>query len=413
MTKRNKLDRRAFGRTAATGLAAIGLGSSGLLQMAFAQDDGPKAEKIDNRLYFMTVDGTPYNRGLQHGTALRYVIQRGIATWKQWIREFLKQPNPEVEIAEFVQGTDFMGAIQKHTPELYLELQGIASGANVNLNDLYAYNMFDEFLSFTVQKYRLGFCSGFGVYGRENLPNIIGQNNDLPRFFDGTQTLLLVKEDDGKQTFVFTFAGLLANNGLNDSSVGCTINIMPTRLSGALDGLPMPYVVRGILARKTRREAVEFVKSVGKYAGPMDYIIGDPTGVTVVETGKNRETGKDHFKLFETFQGEKYIPHTNHPLDMTPQMKPGEASKSPERLAKLVELIGGRVDKIDVNETRKIFRTRPLLKNYETDPTFPTLESIIIELDPANPRLQIAPGPPDRYKFHSFDFKKGYVGAEE
>ncbi len=407
MSRINKVDRRSFVKCAATGLAAVGLGTSGLVQLAFGQEDGPKAEKIENRLYFLTLDGTPYNRGLQHGKALRYVIQRGIATWKQWIAEFLEQENPDVEIAEFVQGTDFMGAIRKHTPDLYSELQGIAAGANVNLSDLYAYNMFDEFLSFTVQKYRLGFCSGFGVYGRDNLPNIIGQNNDLPRFFDGTQTLLLVKEDDGKQTYVFTFAGLLANNGLNNASVGCTINIMPTRLSGALDGLPMPYVVRGILARPTRREAVAFVKNVGKYAGPMDYIIGDPTGVTVVETGK------DYFKLHETYKGEKYIPHTNHPLEMTADMKPGEASKSLERLAKLEELIGGRVNEIDVDEAKKIFRTYPLLKNYETDPTFPTLESIIIELDPKNPRLKIAPGPPDRYKYNSFDFKNGFVGTEE
>ncbi len=398
-----KQTRREF----AVATAAIAAGGLGLVSTAHAQPNRPKAEKIDNRLYFLTVDGTPYDRGFQHGQALKFVIQRGMATWKQWISEFLEQADPEIEIAEFVQGTDFMGAIQKHTPDLYLELQGIAAGANVNFNDLYAYNMFDEFLSFSVQKYRLGFCSGFGVYGRSDLPNIIGQNNDLPRFFDGTQTLLRIRDNNERQIYVFTFAGLLANNGLNSACVGCTINIMPSRLSGALDGLPMPYMVRGILARKTRREAVEFVKSVGKYAGPMDYIIGDPTGVTVAETGK------DFFKLYETYMGEKYIPHTNHPLHMTPEMKPGEASKSPERLAKLVELIGGRVDEIDVSEAKRIFRTAPLLKNYETDPTFPTLESIIIELDPANPRLQLAPGPPDRYRYHTFDFKKGYVGPEE
>ncbi len=401
------LSRRDFAKVATTAMAAGGLGFSSMIPAAFAQENRPKAQKIENRLYFLTIDGKPYDRGLQHGQAMRYVIQSGMARWKQWIGEVLEQSDPEIEIAEFVQGTDFMGAIQKHTPDLYRELQGIAAGAQVDFNTLYAYNMFDEFLSFTIKKYRLGFCTGFGVYGRKDMPNIIGQNNDLPRFFDGTQTLLRIKGVDGSQTYVFTFAGLLANNGLNDASVGCTINIMPTRLSGELDGLPMPYMVRGILARKTRREAVEFVKSVSKYAGPMDYIIGDPTGVTVVETGK------DYFKTHETYKGEKYIPHTNHPLDMTPQIKPGEASKSPERLAKLVEMIGGRVDKINVSETRKIFRSRPILKNYQTDPTFPTLESIIIELDPANPRLQIAPGPPDMYKYNSFDFKQGFVGTEE
>jgi hypothetical protein len=53
------------------------------------------------------------------------------------------------------------------------------------------------------------------------------------------------------------------------------------------------------------------------------------------------------------------------------------------------------------------------LKNDETDPTFPTSESIIIELDPTNPWLQIAPGPPDRYRYNIFDFKKGFVETEE
>ena len=183
---------------------------------------------------------------------------------------------------------------------------------------------------------------------------------------------------------------------------------MPTRLGGDFSDLPMPYVVRGILECKTRKkEAVAFVKRVGTYAGPMNYIIGDPMGVSSVETGK------DFFKVHELYNGEKYLPHSNHPLDMTPEMKPDEASHSLDRLTKLVEVIGGRVDEIDVDEARKIFRSRPILKNYQTDPTFPTLESIIIELDPTNPRLQIAPGPPDMYKYSTFDFKKGFVGTEE
>jgi hypothetical protein len=374
---------------------------------AIAQEARLRAQKIDNRLYYLEVEGTPYERGFQHGHALRYVIQKGMASWKQWISEVLEQSDPEIEIAEFVHGTDFIGAIKKHTPDLYLELQGIAAGANVDFNNLYAYNMFDEFVAFTIKKYRLSFCTGFGVYGRKDFPNIIGQNNDLPRYFDGTQTLLRIKQKNWGEIYVFTFAGLLANNGLNSFALGCTINIMPAHLTGDFAGLPMPYVVRGILERKTRHEAVEFVKNVGKYAGPMNYIIGDSTGVSTVETGK------DFFKVHESYNNEKYVPHSNHPLDMTAQLKPGEVSKSPERLAKLVEMIGGRVDKIDADEAQRIFRSRPILKNYQTDPTFPTLESIVIELDPSNPRLHIAPGPPDMYKYSTFDFKKGYVGTEK
>ncbi|MGI9518050.1 MAG: C45 family autoproteolytic acyltransferase/hydrolase, partial [Pirellulaceae bacterium] len=308
------VSRRDFSKAAASALAIGGLGASPLVAGVMAQEDRPRAEKINNRLYFLNVEGTPYERGLQHGQALRYVIQSGMARWRQFISEVLEESDAEIEIAEFVHGTDFLGSIRQHTPDLYRELQGIAAGAQVDFNNLYAYNMFDEFIAFTKTKYRLTFCTGFGVYGRDNLPNIIGQNNDLPTYFDGTQTLLRVKGENGFETYVFTFAGLLANNGLNNASLGCTINIMPSKVSGDLAGLPMPYVVRGILGQKSRAEAVEWVKQVGKYAGPMNYIIGDPTGVSTVETGK------DFFTVHESFNGENYVPHANHPLDLTSEM---------------------------------------------------------------------------------------------
>jgi hypothetical protein len=124
------------------------------------------------------------------------------------------------------------------------------------------------------------------------------------------------------------------------------------------------------------------------------------------------ETGDNFFQVYDDYNGEKYVPHTNHPLAETSKMKPGEVSKSPERLAKLVELIGGKVGEIDVEAARRIFRTFPILKNYQTDPNFPTLESVIIELDPANPRISIAAGPPDIFKYSTFDFQKGFVGTE-
>jgi hypothetical protein len=48
-----------------------------------------------------------------------------------------------------------------------------------------------------------------------------------------------------------------------------------------------------------------------------------------------------------------------------------------------------------------------------TDPGFPTMESIVIELVAGNPRVHIAPGPPDSHKYSTFDFKKGFVETEE
>jgi hypothetical protein len=106
-----------------------------------------------NGIYFVSLDApTPYGRGYQHGAALQYVIQKGLAQWKQWINETLGQQDVEMEIAEFIHDTDYLEGIREHTPELYEELQGIAKGAGVDFQTLYAYQMFDEFVVHAVEE---------------------------------------------------------------------------------------------------------------------------------------------------------------------------------------------------------------------------------------------------------------------
>ena len=90
-----------------------------------------------NGIYYVTLDApTPYGRGYQHGAALQYVIQKGLAQWKQWINETLGKQDVEIEIAEFIHDTDYLKGIRKHTPDLYEELQGIAKGAGVDFQTL-------------------------------------------------------------------------------------------------------------------------------------------------------------------------------------------------------------------------------------------------------------------------------------
>jgi hypothetical protein len=289
---------------------------------------------------------------------------------------------------------------------LYEELQGIARGAGVDFQTLYAYQMFDEFVVHAVEKYRLAHCSGFGVYGRDGLPNILGQNNDLPPYYAGTHTVLRIKYPQKHEALVFTWAGLLAQNGVNNRNVGVTMNIVPTA-KGRIDGVPMPYIIRTILEKKDGKEAVEFVKSLGGSAAPMNFIIGDAKQVVTVENTA------DGAKLIERFHGEEWVAHTNHHLDLdTSTLEPKAVSKTVERMAKLEELLKGKSAEVDAARAKKIFRTKPVLKNFETDPGFPTMESIVIELIPGNPRIHVAPGPPDGNAYSTFDFKHGYVETE-
>jgi isopenicillin-N N-acyltransferase-like protein len=361
-----------------------------------------------NGIYYVTLDSqTPYGRGYQHGAALKYVIQKGVATWKQWINETLGQQDVEIEIAEFIHDTDYLVGIRKHTPDLYEELQGIAKGSGVDFQTLYAYQMFDEFVVHAVEKYRLEHCSGFGVYGRDALPNILGQNNDLPPYYAGTHAVLRIKYPNNHEVMVFSWAGLLGQNGMNNKNLGVTMNIVPTA-KGQLDGVPMPYIIRGILEKKNRDEAVAFLKSLGGSAAPMNFIIGDGTKVVTVENTA------DGANVFQDFHGEKWVAHTNHHLDLdVSTLKPKAVAKTVERLAALEDMLQGKSGEIDVEGAKTIFRTKPVLKNFVTDPGFPTMESIVIELIPGNPRIHVSPGPPDSNRYSTFDFTQGYVATEK
>jgi hypothetical protein len=367
----------------------------------------PKVEKI-NKIYYVTLDAkTPFGRGYQHGAALKYVIHKGIAQWKQWINEYLGEQDVDIEIAEFIHDTDFLDSIRKHLPGLYEELQGIAKGAEVDFNILYAYQMFDELVMYATEKYRLEHCTSLGVYGRKDKPNMLGQNNDLPPYYEGTHSLLHIKYANGLEALIFSWAGLLAQNGVNNKGVGAVMNIVPTVL-GTENGVPMPYIIRGILEKKNRDEAVAFLKSLGGSAAPMNFIIGDYKKVVTVENTA------DGAKLFQDFHGENWVVHANHHLDLdVSKLKPGAVAKTVERQETAERALRGKSGSLGVDDIKTIFRTKPILKNFITDPEFLTMESIVIELVKGNPRVHIAPGPPDSNKYSTFDFKKGYVGTEK
>ena len=84
-----------------------------------------------------------------------------------------------------------------------------------------------------------------------------------------------------------------------------------------------------------------------------------------------------------------------------------------EEKEKLDEMLRGRSAQVDAERAKEIFRTKPVLKNFDTDPGFPTMESIVIELIPGNPRMHVSPGPPDGNRYSTFDFSQGYVGTEQ
>ncbi len=255
-------------------------------------------------LKVLELTGTPYEIGRAHGQALKPEIRELVKRWQADIESSFGMPAP-VYIERLLAASDFRPAIDRWTPGLLDEVRGIADGAGLDFSTIYAYQLIDE-------NWVLGpdlaasKCTSFAVRKRAGRPAVVAQNLDLPVFYNDYPTVLRIRARGEPETLVFTVPGVLAANGLNDRSVGVCVNAV-TQLAYSAKGLPVAFVIRGILRQKTYADAVRFLKDI-RPAAPQNYVIGGPEEVVDLERSAGR------IAEFLPFARAEFTYHTNHPL---------------------------------------------------------------------------------------------------
>jgi hypothetical protein len=96
----------------------------------------------------LTLEGTPYQRGLAHGETLRSQIQELIGIWKADLSAVFRT-GADQHLHTFLQRTEFLSAIQQWTPDLLDEIRGIADGSALPFESLLAFQLLDELWAYT------------------------------------------------------------------------------------------------------------------------------------------------------------------------------------------------------------------------------------------------------------------------
>ncbi|MGD8540275.1 MAG: C45 family autoproteolytic acyltransferase/hydrolase [Candidatus Aminicenantes bacterium] len=352
-------------------------------------------------LKVLVLEGTPYERGLQHGTVLKKEIHELVKIWKEDIQKTYKT-DADVFIKKFLAATDFEKAIKEWTPELWQELKGISEGSGLEFDTIFAFQLVDEIwvLGRDVQAEK---CTTIGLEKTERHPAMVAQNLDIPPFYHGFQTLLHIKDkEQGLETYLFTFPGFIAANGLNSRSVAAVVNAVQ-QLENSRDGLPVAFVIRGILQRRSYDEALQFIKTI-KHGAPQNYMIGDAN-----EMG-SFECSVTQVSEFIPFTNASFTYHTNHPLknmNFSSRFKQYLKSKdvSPKdykypcpRFQALQKIFKDNSVPVEVNTLKDIFSNRDIIINNKN-----TFGCTIMKLG-TNPELHISPGRPDEEPFQIFRF---------
>lgn len=417
------MKRRAFlkkGSIFSAGLASGPLVYPFLKGERFLKNEGQAPSLVAKDVQVLVLDGPPRKRGQIHGEALKSKIKEVIAKWKDFLHES-RHIEPDKYINKFLEETNFLPAIKKWTPDLLEETEGIGEGAGIDFKTIYAFQLLDEEWLFG-RKIVLEsvapnphHCSALGVFNQEDYPAIQAQNMDIPDYGDGFQVLLHIKHQNSSlESFVFTYAGLVVLNGMNNVPLGLCCNTLD-QLNNSTDGLPVAFFNRGVLGQTTLEGAVQFVHNI-KHASGQNYIIGGTEKVYDHECSANKVC------QFVPYQEAARVYHTNHPLmnddqsiykemrqKMTAEEKKQMPLNSEIRFSSLEKKLKDTLKKVTVETVQAILSSHdhpqhPICRHKKPSGGSMTIGCTIMVLS-SSPELHFAPGPPCTTAFKIYRFK--------
>jgi len=263
----------------------------------------------------LVLEGTAYRRGLCHGETLRAKIQEVVQMWQADLAAGFGLDAGQV-VHRFLQRTDFVGAIQKWTPDLLDEVRGMADGSGLPFETMLAFQLIDELWA-NGDLVAGEHCTAIGFPASAAEPAYLGQTLDVETFRDGFQVVLHIKDSDsGLEALVASIAGLIGFNGINNQGLGVCVNtLLP--LNSRTDGLPVACIVRGILSCRFVHQAFDWLRQIPHACG-QNYLVGGPDQVVNLECSANQVV------QYQPDGWDGVVWHANMPLvndDYTPDFR--------------------------------------------------------------------------------------------
>ena len=358
---------------------------------------------MDNVNYF-EIEGDAHDLGLAHGRAAGDLIASALKGWDQGLRELTGLSREEF-VKRFLGAHDYRSGIEKHTPELLVEVAAIAEGAQQDPETIFAWQMVDEWLDYAIEQFLVSKCSSLGGFGQgPGLPPLIGKTQDLPHLYLGHTALIRTRTREG-EFFNSGIVGIVAQDGLNDRGVGVCCNHVG-HLQRDASGVPVAFLLRAVLQQANDVEhAISIIQSMPSASG-MNYVLGDKQKVVDIEVSAHDVV------RYSSSESGKRVWHTNHPMandhyvdeiDLWNSMPDSEAGNTNARFESLRKSLSDESVPLDFALAKRALSSRdgPVSSLPEDD--FPTVNGLIIELYD-EPILHFCTGAPLQGEFHRFTF---------
>lgn len=342
-------------------------------------------------LPLISVEGTPAECGAAYGCHAADLIAANVDTY---VRRFADRAGLAPSTVRAA-GAAFRDATREHVPRIAAMLDGVAEGAGVGVEDVYAVNGRTELLYGTASHE----CTAIGVLDSRSASGhtLLAQNWDWHPAQRPYTVLLATRDESGFEVVTMAEAGMLAKAGLNSAGVGLCVNLLGSDRDGRPGGVPYHVVLRAALEADCLTLALRAVCSMPRSAS-VNLLLGQAGGDLPGEV-IDLELVPGDVGVLHPVDG--LLTHSNHfvtglPVHDTLADKGGSSYFRGARAARL--LPAGPIGAKDVAATLADHLSYPHAICRHADPRdneddlSETLYSVIMDLDER--RLSIAAGPP-------------------
>lgn len=356
-------------------------------------------------LRYIELEGSAYERGLKHGELLKSEIK---AVTDSLLNDIEKTTNinPRDFISKFLSETDFISEIKKWTPKLLEEIKGISDGSGIDYEIIFMHQLGDEFF-FNTEYIMAHKCSSIGINKTKNHSSIAAQNMDIPKYFHGYQTVMKIKDENGIESIILTIPGHIGITGMNNKQVSVNCNIL-MQLDYQRKGLPVSFIVRGVLGMTSAEQAISFLNQI-EHASGQNYLIGGKDKVMSLECSATK------IEEFKPFENSIFTYHTNHPminksfskryLEILTEhdLKLEEALTFCQRIPSFKKRFNKETDDFGIEEIKEVLSSVDHVGDDVISNSL-TYASVVYVLS-ENPKFIIAPGKPHEKEYIELKFK--------
>lgn len=243
----------------------------------------------------ITVEGTHYDMGVQHGSACADRIH----SFFDFAIDLFCSLHSVDKKRVLEMSSEYLPVLESSCPHLVDEMRGVAKGAKLTLPEILFLHVRTE-----LGYYKKSGCSAFAVAPDRSAGKslLAGQNWDNIPYAVRLMIVLRLKPKNKPSILLLTFPGVVGYVGINSSGVSIWDNQL--MCPDWKIGVPHYFMKRMVLERETLKDAVEILDKVEKSSSE-NFVMTDGTGrITTVEC-----TPKD---IIELPPSGGIVYHTNH-----------------------------------------------------------------------------------------------------